>query len=164
LRGPEGGVAGGRGRAAGWVRRAGGAYCEAGFTRPTKQAVSASSRNAASPFTRRLDPRLLSEPAVAIQAVVPTLEGLARQTFQNLQAGLERRVESDGGQLELIALALGETRAYLQRLHTTPDQPGVWERHVSALHVLDHLDRLVGRARRAGPPTPLGVENLLARR
>lgn len=117
--------------------------------RPFARLVEAIVRDRPTPFTRRLDRRLLAEPAIAARALGPTLDELARKTFATLGELLDGRAGARE-RLDLVELAVGETQAYLAAIPVVParaaGRPSLAQQRVMhALHALDRLDRLVAR-------------------
>ena len=103
-----------------------------------------------SPFARRLDRSLLREPHSALDAVGGTLVDLAAKVVGALEAtlrGVARQESSEA--LELEELALADTRRYVVGIPDPPDDPFVSQRRTAALHVIDHLGRLVDRCQDA---------------
>ncbi|MGH0037453.1 MAG: Na/Pi cotransporter family protein [Myxococcota bacterium] len=111
-----------------------------------------------SAYSDRLDRSLLSEPEVAIQAVVPTLADLAVQAFAVIQTRLEGRqtgaIQRD--RAAPIAHGLDELQHYLALLGPASGEAGAARRAV-ALHCLDQLARLVGRLGRGPRPETLAA-------
>jgi phosphate:Na+ symporter len=102
------------------------------------------------PFARRLDHSLLDAPAAALDALGTTLADLTATTFemilQLLSTTRARGVEARVGQ---IRQALSETRTYVESIRSSPDEGWTYSRHLSAMHVIDHLDRLADRCAEA---------------
>ncbi len=100
-----------------------------------------------SPFAQRLDARLLAAPGSALDAVGATVRELAAKALVELTRLLTGVETADRlrDRLALLSLALVETRHYVERLHTSADLGPVYARHVSVMHAIDHLDRLVDR-------------------
>ncbi len=98
------------------------------------------------PFARRLDRSLLESPAAALDALGTTLADLSATTFETIQrliSSTDRRgIEA---RLAQVREALSETRNYVESVRTSTDEGWTYQRHLSAMHVIDHLDRLVDR-------------------
>ena len=98
------------------------------------------------PFVESLDRSLLDAPAAALDALGTTLADLAAATFelilQLLAATPARGVEARVAQARR---ALSETREYVEKIRSSPQEGWTYERHLSAMHVIDHLDRLADR-------------------
>ena len=101
-------------------------------------------------LTRRLEPSLLNQPHVAIESVLATLNDLATVVFSSLATLLE----SNSGKTQALARldeaeqAVLETRHYLNQINATADNERLLNRNLMALHVLDHLARLIVRSRK----------------
>lgn len=93
-----------------------------------------------------LDRSLLDAPAAALDALGTTLADLTATTFETIlrllpadgARGVEARVAE-------VRQALSETRDYVENIRSAPDQGWTYHRHLSAMHVIDHLDRLADR-------------------
>jgi phosphate:Na+ symporter len=98
------------------------------------------------PFAHRLDLSLLDAPAAALDALGTTLADLTATTFemilQLLSAAGGRGVEARVAQ---VRQALSETRDYVENIRSSPDEGWTYGRHLSAMHVIDHLDRVADR-------------------
>ncbi len=99
-----------------------------------------------SPFAEQLDDALLEEPSAALDSLGATLVDLTAKTFELVMRRL-RHGEARGIQQWLVEIraALVETRRYVERIRTEADQGWIYRRHLSAMHVIDHLDRLLDR-------------------
>ncbi len=97
------------------------------------------------PALRRLDVRLVSDPAAAVDAVAGTLGEIADDLCAALLSQL-RGASPHGRGVADAAAALSATRAFMSHIQTTPDTGAPHLRHVAAMHALDHLDRLCRRA------------------
>jgi phosphate:Na+ symporter len=101
------------------------------------------------PFARRLDRSLLVDPAVAIQATIATLRDLAEKTLDVLEGLIDgdRSRAARADRLALLSLALAETRRYVECIATSSEMGETYQRHVSAMHTIDHLDRVLDRCK-----------------
>jgi phosphate:Na+ symporter len=98
------------------------------------------------PFTQSLDRSLLDAPAAALDALGTTLADLTATAFEMVMQllsvtgahGAEARVAQ-------MRQALSETRDYVESIRSSPEEGWTYYRHLSAMHVIDHLDRLVDR-------------------
>lgn len=98
---------------------------------------------------RRLNNTLISQPAIAMQAVTTTLFEIIDHVMALLPLLLVKGHAFDESLPELTqaANALREVDLYLDKVVTSPAQGKVHSQHVSALHVSDHLKRVVHRCR-----------------
>jgi phosphate:Na+ symporter len=102
------------------------------------------------PFAHSLDRSLLDAPAAALDALGTTLSDLTATTFEMIlqllsvtgTRGVEARVSQ-------VRQALSETRDYVESIRSSPDEGWTSRRHLSAMHVIDHLDRLADRCAEA---------------
>ena len=98
------------------------------------------------PFTQSLDRSLLDAPAAALDALGTTLADLTAGTFELvLQLLSVTRAHGAEARVTQLREALVETREYVERIRSSPDQGWTYHRHLSAMHVIDHLDRLADR-------------------
>lgn len=114
---------------------------------------------------RRLDDRLLSSPAAAVEAAITSLgeiSGELRAILASLLTpGLPRRRDATG--LARIHEALLALRDFLEKIRTAPNDPPLHHRHLAAMHALDHLSRLSQRCARPPGITTLTEEPRLRR-
>ncbi|MDZ4850580.1 MAG: Na/Pi symporter [Pirellulaceae bacterium] len=103
-------------------------------------------------LTERLEPSLLRQPQVAIENVLVTLREISRVVFSSL-AGLLSSSENrkpDWTRMEEAAHAIEETRSYLNRINDPIAVESGFRQKITALHILDHLDRLIERIQKHG--------------
>ncbi|GAB4350926.1 MAG: hypothetical protein Kow0026_07540 [Oricola sp.] len=99
------------------------------------------------PLTDRLDEGLLATPTAALDAAIATLRAVSLELARGVTGLLGRdgmRVLDRSRILELRD-ALEATRLYMERIRTTHDGTGLHERYLSAMHLLDHANRLLNR-------------------
>ena len=103
------------------------------------------------PFVQSLDRSLLDAPAAALDALGTTLADLTAATFE-LVLRLLAPTRAGGVELRIAQTrqALGETREYVEKIRSSPEEAWTYRRHLSAMHVIDHLDRLADRCDEAG--------------
>ena len=83
---------------------------------------------------------------MALRAVTPTLEDLSRKVFDLLTEQLGREPLPDRAQERgLLALALDAGRTWLREIQTPPLGSEARAREVTALHIVDQLQRLLDR-------------------
>ena len=115
------------------------------------------------PFARRLDHSLLESPAAALDALGTTLADLAATTLEMVMQLLSTtRTRGMEIRLEQVRQALSETRKYVEGIRTSTDEGWTHQRDLSAMHVIDHLDRLVDRCAEAERWPPLRYDRELA--
>jgi phosphate:Na+ symporter len=103
-------------------------------------------------LTQRLDSSVSEVAPVAVEAVRRTLREVSVVLGEWIGTLLGSRRPSPA-ELESVASALAETRLFLGRVRTEPETQVEHHRHLSALHALDHLERLVDACRDV-PPLP----------
>ena len=98
------------------------------------------------PFAHSLDRSLLDAPAAALDALGTTLADLTATTFEMvLQLVSATRARGVEARVAQVRQALAETRNYVENIRSSPDEGWTYHRHLSAMHVIDHLDRLADR-------------------
>ena len=96
------------------------------------------------PWTRELEPALLEQPSLALDAAQSVIAGL----FDDLITHIHQILQHNPGSADLAQLQgiLDETEAYLDRIHLDSGYAVEHERLLSLLHALDHLQRLHERS------------------
>jgi len=89
----------------------------------------------------RLDRNLLREPEAALTAVGKTLDDITIRLFIYLQKLINRQ-QPDSQELDRIASILDGTHQYVDQIHLQPQDKQTWPLITSAVHMLDHLQRL----------------------
>jgi len=98
------------------------------------------------PFAHGLDRSLLDSPAAALDSLGTSLADLTTGTFDMvLQLLSVTRAHGAEAQVAQLRQALGETRDYAASIRSSPNEGWTYHRHLSAMHVIDHLDRLTDR-------------------
>jgi len=98
------------------------------------------------PLTQSLDRSVLDAPAAALDGLGTTLADLTATTFEMvLQLLSVTRAQGVEARVAQIRQALSETRDYVESIRSTPDEGWTYHRHLSAMHVIDHLDRVADR-------------------
>ena len=116
-------------------------------------------------LTSRLDERLLSDPASAIEASVATIADISRlqlQIIADLTAfpGVERDIQT---RMATVDDALRLAGQYVEQIRTQPDQAAAYARHLAVVHALDHMIRLSHRCTQTDRITELKSEHRLRR-
>ncbi|MCG3185298.1 MAG: hypothetical protein ICCCNLDF_03513 [Planctomycetes bacterium] len=95
-------------------------------------------------LTQHLDTSLLQLPSVAIEAVRNVLKGIAATLYDRLHQMLEGGRKWQGSsEFRELEEALAETRRFLQRI-PPPETTGFeFQRQLSTVHALDHLERML---------------------
>ncbi len=96
-------------------------------------------------LTRRLEPRLLSDPDAAALTALVTVREITRHLLRRLRTKLRRRRGGDAELDAAIQRAIDETHRYVWKIRPPSTDESSHERVVALLHVLDHLARLATR-------------------
>jgi phosphate:Na+ symporter len=117
------------------------------FAAPFGRLVERLVPDAGPPLLRHLDDRLLKDPVGATDAVMSTVNELSKDLLGLLNDQLDLRAPPPDSRLRLgrVRQAMIVTGQYLDQVRTTSDQPDAHRRHLAAMHVFDHLQRLVYR-------------------
>jgi phosphate:Na+ symporter len=96
-------------------------------------------------LARHLDASLLGLPPVAIEAVRRALCEMLRETLEVVVAAADGALTPAQRDARLVPVreALLETRRFIGRVRTSPDDHQQFSRHVSVVHAADHTGRLV---------------------
>jgi phosphate:Na+ symporter len=99
------------------------------------------------PLVKRLDTRLLGDANASCDAATATLKDIAGGTVTLLSSLLGGVVSGRDARAEISRLtqALEQTRAFVEKMRTGPSNPVAFQRHQSAIHIIDHLSRLLHR-------------------
>jgi phosphate:Na+ symporter len=104
----------------------------------------------------RLDDTLLVDPPVALLALWGTIRDLTRAVFAAVARTLGADPPSpDESTLPALEGAIDRARRYADRIRIPAAARRSHPRHLPALHCLDHLDRLVDRARQFERPATI---------
>lgn len=103
-------------------------------------------------LSERLEPSLLKQPQVAIENVLDTLREISNVVFSSLASLL---TSPDSGKnawkrLDEAVHAINKTRTYLNQINDPVAVEKGFQQKVVALHLLDHLARLIARIRKPG--------------
>ena len=98
-------------------------------------------------LSRYLDASVAAVGPVAVETARRALIEVAQVLVAALRLRLDGRASETQARLGPARAAVEELRSFLASVRSERESPGLRERHVSALHALDHLDRL---ARAAG--------------
>lgn len=95
-------------------------------------------------LTRNLDATVANVPAVAVEAARRTVREIAGVLIEAVRRELSDAEDVLGTEraLEAASAALRETQRFLAEVRTTPEA-AEYERHLSVLHAIDHLDNLI---------------------
>ncbi len=116
-------------------------------------------------LARGLDRALLADPEAALAAAARTARRVEDATFAAIAAALGPA----GDSAPLAALpdraepAVTALEAFLARIRLPEDRAATLARYTALLHLIDHLSRMVARARRAGALAAIPGDRLLIR-
>ena len=93
-------------------------------------------------YIASLDPSLLAQPGLAIDAVCASTALEFAALLRHIDAILTKGTAVNAHARDEIVTALGETQAYLDRVHLDSSNTPDWQRLVASIHIIDHLQRL----------------------
>ena len=100
------------------------------------------------PLVRPLDRSLLTDPAVAVDAVGNTLRQIAQSLFGELHSLMKNAAPTgDVRKMEDVTEALDKCKEFLQEIAASVQGAERINDYVAHLHVLDHLRRIATRVR-----------------
>ncbi len=99
-------------------------------------------------FTARLDPTLAEVPSVALEAVLRAQAQIGAALFGLLAGRLRRGPAPPEGLVDELDVALDEVRRFVGALPQPEGLDAGLRRRIDALHVNEHLERLVQDARK----------------
>lgn len=93
-------------------------------------------------YAENLDKALLTEPSVALTAILTVVSNESSALLKHVNAILSQN--SDHQRINLVEMqkALDETHAYVDFIHLDKADNPQWQQLVAAIHILDHLQRL----------------------
>jgi len=96
-------------------------------------------------LTRNLDDSIVEVPAVAVETARRTVNGIAVEIINGVQVLLEEKGRQEWAVriLREADHALLRTRQFMSNIKSGPDTDRVHREHISVLHAIDHLDRLI---------------------
>jgi phosphate:Na+ symporter len=102
-------------------------------------------REKAPPFTQRLNPVLLEQPTLALNAAHTSISEQMLALFQHVLAMLGDLKNGKRTDLHQLDTELDKTHMYIDQLHLKSGESTDWERLLAMIHTLDHLQRLHDR-------------------
>jgi len=116
-------------------------------------------------LTARLDRRLLTDPAAALDAARATVSDINRSTMTNLPGLLGRPKPAHPERaLETLDQAVDTARSFADEIRTQPKDGALYDEHRALFHNLDHLERLVNRCRQSDRIETLDADPALHKR
>ncbi len=110
-------------------------------------------------ITRHLDATVAQVPQVAVEAVLNALREVHQGALTMLRARMAGDDTVTAGALEE---ALAELRRFLAQVQTSAHSGETHERHLAALHIIDHLERLVDAIQEQAPGETVRQDDALA--
>ncbi len=102
------------------------------------------------PLTARLDRSLLRNPQAAMPSAMACLSDVIQALFGELTSRLKHAgmpQQADPNVIERAEKAVAELHAYMNDMTFQTEDNALVARYVAALHLLDHLERVIHRAR-----------------
>lgn len=103
-----------------------------------------------SKLTVHLDPSVARLPSVAVETAQRAIREILVEVIRVAVARIQNR-KADGENASIMneaAAAADEVRSFLGMFRSNPESAGEHDRHLSALHALDHLERLIAAVKR----------------
>jgi phosphate:Na+ symporter len=106
-------------------------------------------------LSERLEPSLIKQPQAAIESVLITLQEISQLVFASISRLLSANEVPDSNRAAWSSIheaheGLEQVREYLNRINDPVAVEAGFRQKVRALHVLDHLSRLVVRVSKGG--------------
>lgn len=118
-------------------------------------------------LVRRLDDRLLADPASAIDAAAATVRDIAELTTSSVADLVDPRGSmvdhGHAARLDAIEEAIEATRSFIDQVATDRLHKEVHHRAIAIFHALDHLDRVLQRCRQSSRTGRLAADHRLRR-
>ncbi len=135
------------------------------FTRPFARLILRLVPETGPPLLRRLDERLLRDPASAVDAAAATVRDISDVLIGILTDFLdpENRQHFDTARIDAVDEALEATRGFVEQIRTDPMDRHAHLRHMATMHALDHLFRLSHRCSQESRIEVLSSERRLNR-
>jgi phosphate:Na+ symporter len=102
-------------------------------------------REKAPSYTQRLNPVLLEQPTLALNAAHTAISEQMLALFQHVLALLGDSKNGKYTDLHRLDTELDKTNEYIDQLHLKSGESADWERLLAIIHTLDHLQRLHDR-------------------
>jgi phosphate:Na+ symporter len=114
-------------------------------------------------LTRNLDASTTSVPSIAVEVARRTVAETAALVLEALCRLLrdEGRPGEAEGDFVAAENALAETGRYLAAVRSGPAEPAVRARHISTLHAIDHVGRLIEACKEARPRETVARDDAL---
>jgi phosphate:Na+ symporter len=127
------------------------------FIAPFSQLVMRAVPDRGPQLTRNLDDSVLELPAVAVETARRTTMDIAAVLVRSLRSAVGPGRHQDHGAMDAAQSALEAVRSFLGRISSPADTGSNHRVHLSVLHAMDHLERLLERLR-SSPGTIPGDE------
>ena len=116
-------------------------------------------------LTHRLDDRLRDHSVPAVHAAASTVDDIVRHATAGLRELLDPQAEESVAPTSTTAVddALARTRMFVDRIHSDSLDPDSRKRYAAAIHIMDHLLRLLHRSRQEDRLETLRTEKRLRR-
>lgn len=114
-------------------------------------------------LTRYLDTTLLTVPTVAVEAAHRTVVGIGAVLVRLARFTLAGRSWSreESALMDIAGQASGQAREFVGRIRTSPEEGHEYRRHLSVLHAVDHLERLLEALRGRPSSSTLAEDDTL---
>jgi len=135
------------------------------FLHPFAQAIERLIPEHGPELTRYLDDSVTETPAIAAEAARRTVKAIATVIFEEASAIIDHSVHHAKLEQQLFGArqALRDTRRFLSQTPGLSSSEEAYVQHVSALHALEHLERLVAALEQSRPFRSVGSAEQLER-
>jgi phosphate:Na+ symporter len=121
------------------------------FTQPFAKLITWIIPSRMNSLTERLEPSLLKNPSIAMDNVLRALQDISQTLFAALAGllGKHRKNDTDSwAKIDDVESAVSDVRLYLNQVNDPIAVQKGFQQKVKAVHILDHLARLIVRLRK----------------
>ncbi|MDH7552231.1 MAG: Na/Pi symporter [Spirochaetota bacterium] len=94
-------------------------------------------------LTQHLDDAIATTPAIAVETARRTVVDIALYIIQILKDMLQKNGTDIAHRLKTAQIALEETKHFMSKVKTPPQQKQLYDEHISVLHAIDHLNSII---------------------
>lgn len=94
-------------------------------------------------LTQHLDEAIAKAPSIAVETARRTVIDIALYIIRILKEMLHKKENNISRNLTMASQALNETKHFLSKVKTNPNQKELYSEHISVLHSIDHLNSII---------------------